>query len=74
MKDPALVVSQPREYLWSGLSTQEKPIQVTRIPNELIRKKRVPMVQVVWDHDGIHETTKERASMMRIEYLELFET
>ena len=31
------------------------------------------MVEVVWERDGIRKTTKERASMMRAEYPELFE-
>ncbi|KAF8116408.1 hypothetical protein N665_0018s0018 [Sinapis alba] len=44
------------------------------LPEEQIRRKRVPMVKVVWESDGIHETTKERESMMTAEYPELFET
>lgn len=46
---------------------------MTRLPDERIRRKRVPIVEVVWERDGIRETTKECASMMRAEYLELFE-
>uniref|UniRef100_A0A0D3CYG3 Tf2-1-like SH3-like domain-containing protein n=1 Tax=Brassica oleracea var. oleracea TaxID=109376 RepID=A0A0D3CYG3_BRAOL len=74
VRNPVLIVSQPPEDLDSGLSTRGKPIQVTRFPDEKIRRKGVPMVEVVWERVGIREATKEHASMMRVEYPELFET
>lgn len=45
-----------------------------RLPDKQIRKKRVPMVEFVFERDGIHETTKERVRMMMVEYPALFET
>ena len=73
VRDPALIVPQPPEDLCSGQSTPGKPMQVTRLPDEQIRRKRVPMVELVWERDGLRETTKESASMVRAEYPELFE-
>lgn len=33
VRDPSLIVPQPPEDLWSGLSTHGKPIQVTSLPD-----------------------------------------
>ena len=41
--------------------------------NQVLRRKSVRLVKVLWQHRGVEETTWERDDMMRATYHFLFE-
>ncbi|XP_073153117.1 uncharacterized protein [Henckelia pumila] len=50
----------------------EKPLRILDRKDKVLRKKRIPLVMVQWQHRGTEEETWELESRMRVENPELF--
>ena len=53
---------------------EEKPIKIEDRRVKELRGKKIPLVRVLWRHQGVEESTWEREDAMRANHPHLFET
>ena len=71
--DPShVIVEQPIE-LQRNLSYEEVPVQILDRREQVLRKKVIPLVKVLWRNQVIEEATWEPEDQMRNQYPQLFE-
>ena len=52
---------------------EEGPVRILDNRDQVLRRKTVRLVKVLWQHQGVEEATWEREDTMRTRYLFLFE-
>ena len=51
---------------------EEGPVRIMDSRDQVLRRKTVRLVKVLWQHQGVEEATWEREDMMRVTYPFLF--
>ena len=70
--DPSHLVSLKTIDLRSDLTYEEEPIEILAREVKDLRKKRIPLVKVLWRNHKTEEATWESEEDMRQQYLQLF--
>ena len=70
--DPSHVVSSETIELRPDLTYEEETIEILAREVKKLRKKRIPLVKVLWRNHKIEEGTWESEEVMRQQYLQLF--
>ena len=66
--DPAHVVEWGQIEVDTDETFEEGPVCILEIRDQVLRRKTVRLVRVVWRHYGVEESTWEREDMMRATY------
>ena len=72
ISDPSHVLSQEPLALDQDLSYKERPPQILDKRVKEFRKKKIPLVKILWCNQSIEETTWELEDEMRKIYPEFF--
>ena len=73
LADPShVLVEQPVE-LEENLSYPERPVQILDRKEQVLRKKTIPLVKVLWRNHAIEEATWEPEEQMRAQHPHLFD-
>ena len=59
--------------LRENLTYEEQPVEVLERREQVLRRKVIPLVKVLWRNHGIEEETWEHEHQMRTQYPQLFE-
>ena len=70
--DPAHVVDWGQMEVDTDETFEEGPVCILDSHNQVLRRKTVRLVRVLWLHYGVEESTWEREDTMRATYLFLF--
>ena len=70
--DPAHVVDWGEIEVDTDGTFEEGPVRIVDIRDQVLRRKTVRLVRVLWRHRGVEESTWEREDTMRATYLFLF--
>nr|XP_016498055.1 PREDICTED: uncharacterized protein LOC107816827 [Nicotiana tabacum] len=71
-KDPSHVLPIESIEVNPDLTYEEEPIQILAREIKELRKKRIPLVKVLWRNHSGEEATWEREEDMRVQYPHLF--
>ena len=70
--DPAHVVDWGKIEVDTDGTFEEGPVRIMDSRDQVLRRKTVRLVKVLWQHRGVEEATWERKDMMRATYPFLF--
>ena len=70
--DPSHVVSSETMELRPDLTYEEEPVGIFAREVKELRKKRIPLVKVLWRNHKTEEATWKSKEVMRQQYLQLF--
>ena len=70
--DPSYVVSSETIELRSDLTYEEDPLEILAREVKELRKKRIPLVKVLWRNHKTEEAAWESEEVMRQQYPQLF--
>ena len=70
--DPSHVVSPERIELRLDLTYEEGPVEILAQEMNELRKKRIPLVKVLWRNHKTEEATWKSEEVMRQQYPQLF--
>ena len=70
--DPAHVVDWGDIEVETDGTFEEGPVCIMESRDQVLRRKTVSLVRVLWQHRGVEESTWEREDMMRATYPFLF--
>ena len=70
--DPAHVVDWREIEVDTDGTFEEGPVCIIDSRDQVLQRKTVRLVRVLWQHRGVEESTWEREDMMRATYLFLF--
>ena len=70
--DPAHVVDWGEIEVDTDGTFEERPMCIMDSRDQVLRRKTVRIVRVLWQHSGVEESTWEREDTMRATYLFLF--
>ena len=70
--DPAHVVDWGKIEVDTNGTFEEGPVCIMDSRNQVLRRKTVRLVRVLWQHRGVEESTWEREDTMRATFLFLF--
>ncbi|CAN1729860.1 hypothetical protein LINPERHAP1_LOCUS758 [Linum perenne] len=70
--NPEHVIRLEDVQLADDLTYEETPVQIADRQEKELRKKKIPMVKVIWRNQGIEAATWETEESMRGKYPELF--
>ena len=70
--DPSHVVSSEMMELRSDLTYEEEPVEILAQEVKELRKKRIPLVKVLWRNHKIEESMWESKEVMPQQYPQLF--
>ena len=70
--DPAHVVDWGEIEVDTDGTFEEGPVCIIDSRDQVLQRKTVRLVRVLWQHRGVEESTWEREDMMRATYLFLF--
>ena len=70
--DPAHVMDWGEIEIDEDETFEEGPVFIMDSRDQVLRRKTVRLVRVLWQHRGVEESTWEREDMMRATYLFLF--
>ena len=71
--DPSHVVDWGRIIVDTYGTFEEGPTRILDSRDQVLRRKTVRLVKVLWQHRGVEKAIWERKDMMRVTYLFLFE-
>ena len=71
--DPLHTLNWEEIKLDEDVTFEEKPVRIIDWREKALRGKVIPLVRVLWRHQGVEESTWEREDSMRANYPELFE-
>ena len=66
--DPAHVVDQGEITVDTYGTFEEGPVRIMDSQDQVLRRKTVRLMKVLWKHRGLEEATWEREDMMRATY------
>ena len=72
MADPSHVLRDQSIELKEDLTYEERPIQIVDQKDQVLRKKAIPLVKVLWMNHNREEATWEREDQMQTQYPHLF--
>ena len=70
--DPAHVVDWGEIEVDTDGTFEERPVCILDSRDQVLRRKAVRLVKVLWRHYGVEESTWEREDAMRATYIFLF--
>ena len=71
--NPSHVVSSKKIELRTDLTYEDEPIEILSQAVKELRKKRIPLVKVLWRNHKTEEATWESEEVMRQQYVQLFD-
>ena len=71
-RDPAHVVDWGQIEVDTDETFEEGPVSILDSRDQVLRRKTVRLVRVLWRHYGVEESMWEREGTMRATYLFLF--
>ena len=71
--DPAHVVDWGELVIDADGTFEEGPMRIMASREQVLRRKTVRLVMVLWKHRGVEEETWEHEDMMRTQYHFLFQ-
>ena len=71
--DPSHVIAYDDLHVEEDVSYTSQPIQILDRKEQVLRKRSIPLVRVLWKHHLTEESTWEREDTMRTNYPYLFE-
>jgi hypothetical protein len=66
--DPTHVLDYHDLSIQDDISIEDQPIQILDRREQVLRKKVIPLVKVLWSHHGVEEATWEREAAIREQY------
>ena len=71
--DPTHVVDWGELVVYANRTFEEGPARIIDSRDQVLRRKTMRLVKVLWQHHGVEEATWERDDTMRANYPFLFE-
>ena len=72
MANPSHVLRNQPVELKEDLTYEERPVQIVDQKDQVLGKKVIPLVKVLWMNQSIEEATWEREDQMQTQYPHLF--
>ena len=73
ISDPSHTLNWQEIKLDEDVTFEEKPVRIMDRQEKVLRGKVIPLVRVLWRHQGIEESTWERKDAMRANHPQLFD-